>query len=252
MKTLVLFLMTLSGTAFATAPMTDTPAYDPTPFQQAVVDAWGTPNLMGINIGELAYTEITTSHDGGTPFLTVQSVKNVTRLFENRNNERFFTLMDSVRRLMSDGRWYSSTTETNYRIPPQNLVGVATGFSIIDDLYAICVPTAKWNVKCSNLNTWTESVRAPDHVVARPNCEGLKDCRIQKKVVSFDVEVTRRVSPGRSIIDTMTYVAKMSADVPYFSRLTDFCVSGFDVTDSGRQVPYTECQTIRDFSFGRR
>ncbi|WP_413290037.1 hypothetical protein [Bdellovibrio sp. HCB337] len=120
----------------------------------------------------------------------------------------------------------------------------------IENMLLACVKDKDWDVTCHNLEV-TEGMRAPPiGVSSQPNCGGIPNCLIRYKKIAFDLvvnlkdEETGEVHPER-----VNYELVLSPDVPYLSRLLDFCYQGM-VPTQGQKVLVKMCNKVKNFVQG--
>jgi hypothetical protein len=110
--------------------------------------------------------------------------------------------------------------------------------------------TIDWKPYCYNLKTSESLEPAPYFVAQKPDCGGLKDCKMKVTKISYDLvseladSETGRVTRQKNII-----VLKISRDLPYLSRFVSVCFQGMG---SFNQQPYvaTVCTDVVDFERG--
>lgn len=124
------------------------------------------------------------------------------------------------------------------------------GVLTVQNMLLSCVKAPDWDVSCHNLQV-SEGVRsAPTGVAGRTDCGGLPNCMVRYKKVSFELVVNLPAAadqPARS--EKVIYDLVFSPDVPYLSRLMDFCYQGM-VPAGSQKVLVKICNRVQNFERG--
>lgn len=149
--------------------------------------------------------------------------------------------MEALQKSMAGGRvgLYSSAGRNHF-------LGVFT----INSMLLACVKEENWDVSCHNLQV-TEGIRPPPiGVASQANCGGVSGCMIRYKKISFDLVVNLQdEETGTTKAEKVNYELVISPDVPYLSRLLDFCYQGMVPTQS-QKVLVKMCNKVQNFKIG--
>lgn len=120
----------------------------------------------------------------------------------------------------------------------------------IQNMLLACVKDKDWDVTCHNLEI-TEGMRAPPiGVASQPDCGGIHNCMIRYKRIAFDLVVNlKNEDTGEVKPEKVNYELVISPDVPYLSRLLDFCYQGM-VPTQGQKVLVRMCNKVKNFVQG--
>jgi hypothetical protein len=124
------------------------------------------------------------------------------------------------------------------------------GIYTINAMLMACVKDKDWDVSCHNLQI-TEGTRPPPiGVGSQGNCGGIEGCMIRYTKIAFDlvVNITDEDS-GSTRAEKVNYELVISPDVPYLSRLLDFCYQGMVPTQS-QKVLVKMCNKVQNFMIG--
>jgi hypothetical protein len=124
------------------------------------------------------------------------------------------------------------------------------GVLTVQNMLIACVKDTGWDVSCHNLQI-SEGRRAPPTgVSSKPDCGGVPNCEIRYKKISFDLvvnltdEATNTTHPEK-----VNYELVFSPDVPYLSRLVDFCYLGM-VPTASQKIIVKVCNKVQNFEVG--
>lgn len=149
--------------------------------------------------------------------------------------------LESFQKSMAEGRvgLYSSGPRNHY-------LGVFT----IQTMLLACVKDKDWDVSCHNLQV-TEGTRPPPMGVAsQPQCGGIPGCLIRYKKISFDLVVNlKNADTGEVKAEKANYELVISPDVPYLSRLLEFC-NQLMVPTQNQKVLVKLCNKVQNFKVG--
>lgn len=226
--------------------------------QEAVIKAWGNASPLSIGEGEFAYTEKTLAIADLPARVVLQEAKTVQSM-EDSETERTYVILQQLAEIGDNNEQKLSSSERKIRITKSSLMMEDEGTQILSSnalplsvelaeqlLYA-CAKGKNWDVTCYNLKTWDSEEPAPPQVASRPGCEGLANCVWRQKNISFDLVLTEENPQTRvKTRSKAKYHIKFSHDVPYLSRITEFCYQGIAGTNNS-QFPVTICQKIRNF-----
>lgn len=124
------------------------------------------------------------------------------------------------------------------------------GIVAVNNMLGACVKEDGWDVTCHNLQV-SEGVRsAPTGVSSKPDCGGIPNCEIRYKKVSFDLVLKVPAvddKPARE--EKVIYDMVFSPDVPFLSRLMDFCYQGM-VPAGTQKVLIKLCNRVQYFEPG--
>jgi hypothetical protein len=125
------------------------------------------------------------------------------------------------------------------------------GIMAVQNMLLSCVKGPNWDVTCHNLQI-SEGVRsAPTGVASRPDCGGIPDCKIRYKEVSFELVVNLPATAEQEArSEKVVYDMVFSPDVPYLSRLLDFCYQGM-IPTANQKVLIKICNRVQNFEHGQ-
>jgi len=202
---------------------------------------------------EITYTLVvrTTSMDEAGNFkpvtstaqeLVVKSPGSTQNLASTSRSPAFPDSVEALQKSMADGRGglFQSSNDSDIQ---ENALGLQTVLSMFD----ACVKSKDWDVTCHNLTVSHGWSLPPVGVSNRPDCGGIPNCQISFKRISFDLVVNLPSSDGKNTHqEKVIYDFTISQDVPYLSRLTDFCYQGL-VTASGQKILVKICNRVQNF-----
>lgn len=125
----------------------------------------------------------------------------------------------------------------------------ALGLQTVISLYEACVKATGWDVSCHNLQLTEGVMPPPTGVSSKPNCGGIVNCQVAFKKVSFDLVVSLTDEEGTSHVEKVVYEITVSPQLPYLSRLTEFCYQGL-VKASGQRILVKVCNKVKNFEVG--
>lgn len=121
------------------------------------------------------------------------------------------------------------------------------GLLTINSMLLACVKGENWDVTCHNLQVSEGSRPPPVGVASQPNCGGIPNCLIRYKKISFDLVVNLKKSDSASSsTEKVNYELVLSEDVPYLSRLLEFCYQGM-VPTQNQKVLVKICNKVGNF-----
>lgn len=125
------------------------------------------------------------------------------------------------------------------------------GVLTVQNMLSACVKGDNWDVTCHNLRTSEGVMSPPTGVSGQQNCGGIPNCQIRYKKVSFDL-VVKFAEEGSGNIRTekVVYDMTFSPDVPYLSRLLEFCYQGM-VPTATQKVLVKLCNRVQNFEPGQ-
>lgn len=174
--------------------------------------------------------------------LVVKSPGNSQNLMNISRSPAFPDSIESLQKSMADGRGGLFQNNNDSGVKESSL-GLQTVLSMFD----ACVKADDWDVTCHNLKVRQGWTLPPTGVSNRPGCGGIPNCQISFKRISFDLVVNLPSSDKKSTHqETVIYDFTISQDVPYLSRLTDFCYQGL-VTASGQRILVKICNRVQNF-----
>ncbi|HEY8271759.1 MAG TPA: hypothetical protein VIG33_12785 [Pseudobdellovibrionaceae bacterium] len=124
------------------------------------------------------------------------------------------------------------------------------GVLTVRNMLGACVKAKDWDVTCHNLQVSEGKRPAPTGVASKPDCGGIPNCEVNYKKVSFDLvvnlvdEKTNTTHPEK-----VNYEMTFSSDVPYLSRLLEFCYLGM-VPTATQKVIVKICNKVQSFEVG--
>lgn len=228
------------------------PVVAATAVQSALLNAWGNVDPATIAKGEFVYTEKTQSIEGMPAKLVMQDAITVSNR-KVTTQEIEYTLIHQTNEII-DGQSKVSTKEETLTIPNTSSAVTTQQLGIINlqSLLYACEKAEKWDVTCHNLKVFEQKEPAPELVKKQTNCAGLPNCQITKKYVSFDLVLKTPMANGQTVEEKVNYKVGISPDVPYLSRMMDFCFKGL-VNAGSPPAPYlvTICDKVENFKAGQ-
>ncbi len=174
--------------------------------------------------------------------LVVKNPTNTQNLMTAARSPAFPDSIEALQKSMANGRGGLFQNSNDGKVQESSL-GLQTVLSMFD----ACVKSKDWDVTCHNLSVNHGWSLPPIGVSNRPDCGGIPNCQISFKRISFDLVVNLPSSDGKSTHEEkVIYDFTISQDVPYLSRLTDFCYQGL-VTASGQRILVKICNRVQNF-----
>lgn len=153
--------------------------------------------------------------------------------------------LESLRESMAQGSVGLHSKEDG-QVQERFFVGVQTVISLLD----ACVKSENWDVTCHNLRLTEGWMAPPTGIASKPNCGGIPSCQIRYKKVAFDLVVNLpNETGGGTHQEKVIYEMTISPDVPFLSRLTEFCYQGL-VQASGQRILVKICNKVQNFEVG--
>lgn len=174
--------------------------------------------------------------------LVVKNPSITQNLLSAAREPAFPNSIEALQKSMASGRGGLFQNDNNGKVQ-ENSLGLQTVLSMFD----ACVKSKNWDVTCHNLKVSHGWTLPPIGVSSRPDCGGIPNCQISFKRISFDLVVNLPSSDGKSTHEEkVIYDFTISQDVPYLSRLTDFCYQGL-VVASGQRILVKICNRVQNF-----
>lgn len=220
--------------------------------QSALINAWGNVDPATIAKGEFVYVEKNQSIEGMPAKIVMQDAITVADRTVTPT-EIQYKLYHQTNEII-DGQSKVSTKEEILTIPNTANVVTAQQLGVINfqSLLFACEKADKWDVTCHNLKTFEQKEDPPELVRKQSNCAGIPGCKITKKYVSFDLVLKTPLANGQTIEEKVNYKVGISPDVPYLSRMMDFCFRGL-VNVGNPPAPYlvSLCDKVENFRTGQ-
>lgn len=284
-KNLKYLFTLLMATATAGCIKTDleeqeTPASLPE-VQNAIASAWGEADPMTMAVGDFLFQETEQRLNSGVdPFYTLQEGISISKLEELETSYQF-TYLHQTREYKNGQEGALSTRETTRTVgkgvdlmsmaktrKPSEISVFADdhhmnlGFEKVYSLLFACEQTPELTkycretlkvdscqITCSNLKTSEAKAPVPEAISKKPNCGGFADCQYTEKSVAFDWQVTFTTG-GTVETQRINYSLTVSPDLPFFTRLTNYCNRQL-VPIQGTQLLVDTCTHLRNFSNGQ-
>lgn len=235
--------------------------------QSALTTAWGSAQPDSILLNEFSYLEKDIALSDMTGRLVLREGKTVQKIEEN-GTDKTYTIVQQTEEFTDNNQSKISTDQRVITVKKsgdpitaaQKFLKIASGpirpnslgisLETFFNLLLICKKDVGWDVTCHNLKTWDSLEDPPAPIKQSADCRGLKNCKISKKNISFDLILnTVDEATNTKSRQKILYTAKISPDVPYLSRLMDYCIQG--LMDLNKQkFPVTICHSIKDFQAG--
>lgn len=159
----------------------------------------------------------------------------------------------------AEGKAFPKSVEELQKSMANGSVGVRSGAGnnhflgvlTIQNMLGACVKGENWDVTCHNLQVSEGVTSPPTGVSSQQNCGGIPDCQIRFKKVSFDLVVNfKDEESGNTRTEKVVYDMTISPDVPYLSRLMEFCYQGM-VPTATQKVLVKLCNRVQNFEPGQ-
>jgi hypothetical protein len=125
------------------------------------------------------------------------------------------------------------------------------GVLTVQNMLSACVKGDNWDVTCHNLRTSEGVMSPPTGVSGQQNCGGISNCQIRYKKVAFDLVVNfKDEASSNPRTEKVIYEMTFSPDVPYLSRLIEFCYQGM-VPTATQKVLVKICNRVQNFEPGQ-
>jgi len=166
---------------------------------------------------------------------------------------------DPLSTAMADGKALPKSVDELQRSMANGSVGVRSGSGInhflgvltIQNMLSACVKSENWDVTCHNLRISEGVTSPPTGVSSQQNCGGIPDCQIRYKKIAFDLVVNfTDEDSGSQRTEKVVYEMTISPDVPYLSRLMEFCYQGM-VPTASQKVLVKICNRVQNFELGQ-
>jgi hypothetical protein len=153
--------------------------------------------------------------------------------------------LEALQKSMTDGRVGLFQSDDDDKVHERFL-----GLQTVLSMYDACVKTPSWDVSCHNLSVTQGWSFPPVGIASKPNCGGIPNCQISYKKISFDLVVNLPTDDGKDTHqEKVIYDFTVSPDVPYLSRLTEFCYQGL-VIASGQRILVKICNSVQNYEEG--
>lgn len=133
----------------------------------------------------------------------------------------------------------------------ERLYGLAYACTKSDGLDKYCKEELGFDsceIQCSNLKSTEATIPVPDLIRAQENCGGFQNCNYKVKTVAFDWTIS--LKKGESVEkQRVNYSIKLSPDMPFFSRLTEYCFRQLYPVQN-QKVLVTTCTKLKNFKRG--
>jgi hypothetical protein len=264
------------------------PAVPADQVQKAILDAWDNADFDSVRLNEFLYVEQDQKISSLDPKVVYKEATQVISRVESADTIDYKFLIRS--QAMENGSFKPVTAfENNISIPktspslteippsaeekavfPDSVetlqksmakgsVGLRAGGNqsqflgvlTVQNMLLACVKDQNWDVTCHNLQVSEGKRSAPTGVSSKPNCGGVPNCEIRYKKISFDLVVNlvdEETNTTRA--EKVNYELVFSPDVPYLSRLMDFCYLGM-VPTASQKVIVKICNKVQNFETGQ-
>ncbi len=256
--------------------------------QKAILAAWGNADFNSIRLNEFLYIEQDQKIATLDPKVVYKEATQVIGRVENADNIDYKFLIRA--QAMENGNFKPVTAfENDITVPktsatlaemptsleakavfPNSLealqksmadgsVGLRSGGTqsqflgvlTVQNMLMACVKDKGWDVTCHNLQISEGKRPAPTGVSSKPDCGGIQNCEIRYKKISFDLVVNLAdESTNTTHTEKVNYELVFSPDVPYLSRLVDFCYLGM-VPTASQKVIVKICNKVQSFEAGQ-
>lgn len=249
--------------------------------QKALIEAWGEADPLTMNTNDFLFQETEQKLDSNpTPFFILQEGITISKK-EEMAEEFSYTFLYQNRVIKQGEEGKESTREDHRSVskpklslninptlePFKKLKAMADDYQMtlgFERLYGLAYACAKTEsmdkycketlgydsceIECSNLNTSRELRPVPELIKAQPNCGGYSNCNYHVDKVSFDWTIS--LKKGESVEkQRVNYAVAMSPDMPFFSRLTEYCFRQLYPVQN-QKVLVTTCTKLKNFKRG--
>lgn len=255
----------------------------------SIADAWGESDPLSMKKGDFIYNETTQQIETQNPSLVLQEGTTVSNVGSTvaKPNEINFTYIYQTRVIKSNGDVLTNSREDHrtfitdepvvetakvaakallpmggdvqamaddlqMSLGFENVYGLALACQKTEGLDKYCRETLKVDscrVECSNLKTADEIHPAPDLIKTRPNCSDLPGCMMRLKKVSFDWAIIMKIGDSTET-QKINYSVSLSPDLPFFSRMVQYCSRQLYAINASQKVLVTTCNNLKDFKKG--
>ncbi|MNJ92702.1 hypothetical protein D3C87_103760 [compost metagenome] len=237
--------------------------------QNALSNAWGDNYPTTMEKGEFVFKTRTQKIQDYTPRLVFQ--EGVTISEKDRVANKFnYTFLHQTEEITNTGESKLSTTEHHMELDaPSSLMAqdvktqsLSFGVQTILGLMQVCIKSEdlqkecdelaadKCDLRCHNLTVTETKVPVPELARQRENCAGVPNCELKMKNVAFDLIL--EIKKGNATEkQKVRYMTSISRDVPYMSRLMNYCYRGLvQPQGTSQKVLVTVCNDVKDFRPG--
>ncbi len=248
--------------------------------QQALADAWGTADPLTMEPNDFLFQETEqTLENNPTPFFVLQEGITISKK-EELPDQFLYTFLYQNRVIKEGSEGQQSTREDHRSVgkadpslrasqlePFQQLKPLADdyqmslGFERFYGLAYACVKSEgldkyckeelgvdSCEIQCSNLSVSETVSPLPPLIKEQPNCGGFENCSYRLKKVAFDWMIA--LKKGESVEkQRVNYSVTLSPDMPFFSRLTEYCFKQLYPVQN-QKVLVTTCTKLRNFKRG--
>jgi hypothetical protein len=231
---------------------------------KAIGQAWGDINDINMNVDEYTSIEKDQKISSLDPVVFSKELIQVTEKVKNTaENSTDYTLVIQSTTLDKDGS-FKPVTSSERKVSVENQSAAVQAQSIkllaaqehplgietILSLLPVCHKMTGWDVTCHNLSV-TQGMRTPPTGIASlPNCGGIPNCQISFKKVAFDIVVNTTDSNGNGHQDKYIQELTMSPDVPFMSRLLEYCQQALVPTNT-QKVLVKICNRVQNYQAGK-
>lgn len=241
--------------------------------QRSLLKAWNNADANSIKVQEFAFLEKTLKISSLNPRQTLKEGITVSQI-EQTADHNLIHLLRQTEEFADNNESKLSTTEQILSVTRQNSVqpegfeilqsleamspplkqasaGTDLGVQVLTGLLSSCISSKDWDVNCYNLR-YDEFLSAPpDLVAAKPNCDGIPNCKINMRRVRFDLVLNTVEADGHTKVKQKAlYTISFSPDLPYLSKMTEWCYQGLG-TLQNQKIPVKFCQNLLDFRRGQ-
>lgn len=248
--------------------------------QNALSEGWGTANPLTMAPNDFLFQETEQKIDGNpNPFFVLQEGITITKKDETPTDVTYTYLYQN--RVFKDGSVGKESTREDRRTvrksssnilidpiaqttsvkPMADDYQMTLGFERLYGLAFACVKTDgidkyckeqlgmdSCEIQCSNLKTTESLIPVPDLIKNQPSCGGFANCKYNIKKVDFDWTI--HLKKGDSIEkQRVNYSISMSPDLPFFSRVTEYCFRQLYPVQN-QKVLVTTCTKLKNFERG--
>lgn len=279
---LSLAALLLAGSACMKKPELDNedgPQSSAEDIASAVVNAWGDAQIHSISLNEFVQVNKEYIIGETAPQTVAADGKSVTKVvYSPDGKEKQYTVIQEYREFKENNQQSSTVTERTFATEaPQPQPGVLNApemlvaqrfsqmaaqnaldisFEYMIEAATMCRPSPQhgWNPTCHNLKTYDLVVDPPAAIRAQPDCGGLPNCKLLKRVVSFDLIVPFTDENGVADRQKLIYTIQIAPDAPFLSRVASYCYQGMasikDDQGKTHKFPLTVCQNLANFDRG--
>lgn len=280
-QSLLCALLLMGATSCIKKPLDEEEASaTPAEVQSALSESWGHADPLTMAPNDFLFQETEQKLESNpTPFFVLQEGITITKK-EETDTEYLYTYLYQ-NRVIKEGTEGKESTREDHRTVTKSAPATVAAQSLPQDplrafaedyqmtlgferLYGLAYACVKSDaldkyckeqlgmdsceIQCSNLKSREEVKPVPDLIKSQDNCGGFANCSYKVKKVDFDWTIA--LKKGSSVEkQRVNYSISMSPDMPFFSRMTEYCFRQL-IPVQNQKVLVTTCTKLKNFKRG--